>query len=212
MTVVRLRGALLIALLAPLALPTAWAGEREDVKALYEAGESYRRSGQRVSALLTFLRYLAVDHESERAKAAAQKARALITQGVSDEGDGKVTISISPGSLEEELGPLSLALSISVAAWRQDDNHGKPQAQLLAETLATLFAVADESDAAQTPNCVPCAEHLPFFVALARQDLTEPFAYVALSSLQLPGSAAWLASHAPRVEALERWLAARASS
>ena len=192
---------------APVAAPAPARVDDTRAAELFAAAERQARSGERMPALLVFLRGLAIDAESPRARGAAEAARRLLTQGVSEEDDGGVTISITPGGLDDGLAPLDLALSLSVAAWRQDDNRGKPEAVLVAETLATVLAVAEESGADRRAGCDVCARELPFFVALARAGHADAFGYVAFSSLRLPGSQSWLGQNTARVEALQRWLA-----
>lgn len=171
----------------------------------------YEDGGQRVPALLAYLRYLSLDSGSQRSKAAAEAVRALLKQGVSTEGSGNVKISISPPDKGSALSTLDLTLSLLAASSQLDKNKGKAEIQLTAETLDGVFAVADESNVGQK-DCFACQHYLPFFIDLKRQNLVEPFTYVALATLDLPGTQDWLndKAHAARMEALGKWSAAKA--
>jgi hypothetical protein len=81
--------------------------------------------------------------------------------------------------------------------------------QLIAESLDTVFSIADESHMRGQDGCFPCRRYLPFFLDLKDKSLLEPFLYVATSSLRLPGSSEWLAEHAARVSDLKKWLASK---
>jgi tetratricopeptide (TPR) repeat protein len=173
----------------------------------------YEDAGQRVPALLAYLRYLSLDSGSERAKAAAEAVRALLKQGVSAEGSGKVTITIPKQAAGSDLSVMDLTLSLAAAANQLPENKGKPEIQLLADQLDTVLAIADESKFEDQKDCFACRHYLPFFLDLKKQNLVEPFTYVALSSLSLPGTADWLDSKAnsAKMEALGRWSASTAS-
>lgn len=173
----------------------------------------YEDGGQRVPALLAYLRYLSLDSGSQRAKAAAEAVRALLKQGVSTEGSGNVTISISNPGTGSALSTLDLTLSLLAASSQLDTNKGKTEIQLTAETFDSLFAVAGESKVDQK-DCFACRHYLPFFIDLEKQNLVEPFTYVALASLALPGTAGWLddKANAAKMQALGKWSASKAAA
>jgi tetratricopeptide (TPR) repeat protein len=172
----------------------------------------YEDGGQRVPALFTYLRYLSLDSGSQRAKAAAESVRSLLKQGVSTEGSGNVTISISNPDKDSGLSALDLTLSLLAASSHLDKNKGKPEIQLTVETLDSLFAVAGEAKIDQK-DCFVCRHYLPFFLDLRKQSLVEPFTYVALASLDLPGTSSWLddKANAAKMQALGKWSASKAA-
>jgi tetratricopeptide (TPR) repeat protein len=172
---------------------------------------NYEDAGLRIPALLAYLRYLSLDATSERARASAEAVRELLNQNVKAEGAGKVTITV-PKMDEGEPSALSMmdfTLSLAAAANHVDENKGKPEIELIAGQLDTVFAVAGESKGREMKDCFACQHYLPFFLDLKKQGLLEPLTYVALSSLKLPGTAEWIKANGAKVEALEKWLASK---
>jgi tetratricopeptide (TPR) repeat protein len=175
--------------------------------------KTYENAGLRVPALLAYLRYLSLDFSSDRTKAAAAAVHALLKQGVTTEGSGNVTITVSKqdeSSGGSDLSVLDLTLSMAAAAGHLDENKGKTEIQLIADQLDTTFAVAGESKAQDQTGCFPCRHYLPFFLELKERNLLTPFTYFALGSLGLPGTADWLKANRPQVEALGKWMASKA--
>lgn len=173
---------------------------------------TYEGSGLRVPALLAYLRYLSLDSQSGRARAAAEAVQALLTQGVKVEGSGNMTITVPTTGEGSDLSVMDLTLSLLAGAARLDKNKGKTEIQLAAGMLDGVFAVADEAKFKNEKDCFACRQYLPFFLDLKKQNLVEPFTYVALQSLDLPGTADWLKANSAKVEALEKWAAAKAAA
>src|SRR4051812_49526786 len=99
------------------------------------------------------------------------------------------------------------ALSMTAGTRDLDKNEGKSEVQLTAESLETIFSISEEMGLSGKDGCFPCRQYLPFFIGLKNQSLLEPFTYVALSRLKLPGSSEWHAAHAAKVSKLKKSLA-----
>jgi hypothetical protein len=183
-----------------------------DPAANFALGQSYAAGGLRTPAILAYLRSLSVDSESARATTAAQAVRALLTQGVTEGKDGGIQVAISEPSEENPMSTIDLALSLTAATRHLDESKGKKEIQLIAESLDTVFSIAEESGLRGQDGCFPCRQYLPFFLDLKNKSLLEPFTYVALSSLRLPGSSEWLATHTVKVNDLKKWLASKPAS
>lgn len=175
-------------------------------------GKSYAAAGLRTAAILAYLRSLSLDSESARAVTAAQAVRAMLTQGVSQGKDGGIQIKISEPSEDNPLSMMDLSLSLTGATRHLDESKGKTEIQLIAESLDTVFAIADESHLRGQDGCFPCRQYLPFVLDLKDKSLLEPFVYVAMSSLHLPGSSEWLAAHTAKVSELKKSLGSKPAS
>jgi hypothetical protein len=175
-------------------------------------GKSYAAAGLRAAAILAYLRSLSLDSESAQAVTAAQAVRGMLTQGVSEGKDGGIQIAISEPSEENPLSMIDLSLSLTAATRHLDESKGKTEIQLIAESLNTVFSIAAESGLKSQAGCFPCRQYLPFFLDLKDKSLLEPFLYVAMSSLHLPGSSEWLAAHTAKVDDLKKWLASKPAS
>jgi len=158
-------------------------------------------------ALLAYLRFLSLDSESERALTAAQAVQALLMQGVTRGKNGGTQITISEPAEEDPLSIIGLALSMTAGTRDLDKNKGKSEVQLTAESLETIFSISEEMGLSGKDDCFPCRQYLPFFIGLKNQSLLEPFTYVALSRLKLPGTSDWLAEHTAKVAELKKSLA-----
>ncbi|HSS75291.1 MAG TPA: hypothetical protein VLV54_00970 [Thermoanaerobaculia bacterium] len=194
------------------ALERAVAQQPGDPSESFALGQSYATAGLRTPAVLAYLRYLSLDSESARAVAAAQAVRAILTQGVSAGKDGGIQVTISEPSEENPLSMIDLALSLTAATRHLDKSKGKTEIQLIAESLDTVFSIAEERGLRGQEGCFPCRQYLPFFLDLKDKSLLEPFLYVATSSLHLPGSSDWLAANAVKVNDLKKWLASKPAS
>jgi tetratricopeptide (TPR) repeat protein len=172
---------------------------------------NYEEAGQRIPALLAYLRYLSLDSTSERARAAAEAVHALLNQNVKAEGSGNVTIMVPKmdKGAQSGLSVMDLTLSLAAAANHLEENKGKPEIQLIAGQIDTVFAIVGEAKGQEVKECFACRHYLPFFLDLRKQELVDPFTYVALGSLDLPGTAEWIKANGDKVEALEKWLASR---
>lgn len=179
-------------------------------------GQLYQQDGRRVDAVLAYLRFLSLDHESARARGAAEAVRGLLLQGVSVDDGGNVTISVDPSRDGDALSTLDLALSLAAASQDIEEEEPKPEAIRLAATLsamvqmATTVQMASEMRPGNAAACFSCRQYLPFFVEMREAGHLEAFGYLALSPLELEGAADWLSANGAKVEALNRWLAAKA--
>jgi len=98
------------------------------------------------------------------------------------------------------------ALSMTAGTRDLDKNKGKSEVQLTAESLETIFSISEEMDLNGKEGCFSCRQYLAFFIGLKNESLLEPFTYVALSRLKLPGSSEWLTTHAAKVAELKKSL------
>jgi hypothetical protein len=194
------------------ALERAVTQQPGDPGAHFALGKSYAAAGLRTPAVLAYLRSLSLDSESAQAVTAAQAVRAILTQGVTEGKDGGIQIAISEPSEENPLSMIDLALSLTAATRHLDKSKGKTEIQLIAESLDTVFSIAEERGLKGQAGCFPCRQYLPFFLDLKDKSLLEPFLYVATSSLRLPGSSEWLAAHAAKVSDLKKSLASKPAS
>jgi hypothetical protein len=191
------------------ALERAVAQQPGDPVANFALGQSYAAVGMRIPALLAYLRTLSLDSESERAVTVAKAVLAMLAQGVSKGKDGGIKITISEPAEDDPLSAIDLALSLSAGTRDIDKNKEKTEIQFTAESLDTIFSISEELHLREQDECFPCRQYLPFFLDLKNKSLLEPFTYVALSSLRLPGSSEWLAANAGKVNELKKWLASK---
>src|SRR5262249_5274727 len=147
-------------------LERAVAQQPGDPAASFALGQSYAAAGLRTPAVLAYLRSLSLDSESARAATAAQAVQALLTQGVANGKDGGIQVTISEPSEENPLSMVDLALSLTAATRHLDKSKGKTEIQLIAESLDTVFSIAEERGLSGQEGCFPCRQYLPFFLAL----------------------------------------------
>jgi hypothetical protein len=147
-------------------LERAVAQQPGDPAASFALGQSYAAGGLRTPAVLAYLRSLSLDSESARAATAAQAVRALLTQGVTKGKNGGIQVTISEPSEENPLSMIDLALSLTAATRHLDESKGKTEIQLIAESLDTVFSIAEERGLSGQEGCFPCRQYLPFFLDL----------------------------------------------
>lgn len=170
-------------------------------------GDLYQAEGKRVAAVLAYLRFLTLELETARAKAAAEATRGLLLAGVTDEGGGKITLLLSPPKKGDALAALDFMMGLAAASQHTEDQEKKSEAERLVHVVAQALAMVGES-MTHKDNCFPCRVQLPALLELKQAEQLEAFAHLAFAPLKIPGSAEWLAANGTKVEAAKLWLAA----
>jgi tetratricopeptide (TPR) repeat protein len=178
----------------------------------FRLAQAYEDSGMRIPALLGNLYYLSLDSRSEWAKGAAEAVLQELKQGARKDKSGNTTILIPKPEAGSDLSVLDLVLSMSAVAGGLEENKGKTEIQLVVYQLDLLFEAAGDPKTQGQKDCFACQEYLPFFTDLKKQSLVEPFTYVALASLALPGTAGWLKANDAKIEALRKWAASKTAA
>ena len=163
----------------------------------------------RAAAILEYLRFLALEPATPRAKIAATNLLALLNLGVEDKGVGKdgkkgINVAIDPNSRTEEgdFHGWEMGISIMSAGRFTTEDKDKKATEFdnvrgqLGGTLTMLIELKD------SPAGYSGKQNIPFFVAIDQHKLLDTFAGAALQSLGLKGSDAWMKENAKGLQEL----------
>jgi tetratricopeptide (TPR) repeat protein len=164
----------------------------------YGLARVFEAQNFRVPALLEYLRFLSIEPSGERAKFAAQRVLALMNLGVEKKSSKQINITIDSNARKEEgdFGPMEMMLGLLGASSDASADH-----------IASFIAMLAETDADRRGQEYVWHSVVPFFDEMHRLELTAPFAYVALSSLELKGAKKWMDANRPAVERYNQWRA-----
>jgi tetratricopeptide (TPR) repeat protein len=166
------------------------------------AGQNFR-----AAAVASYLRFLSIEPQGERAKAAAQALLQLLGLGVERKDVKNITVTIDPDSPkgEGDYSPLEMGMAMASAARFTDDGEKQTEFERTRSEVASVTSMLVEM--AEGDNFTAMV-NVPFFRVLYDKKLIDAFAAVAILSLNLPGRAEWLKGHEGDVQA---YLAARAA-
>jgi tetratricopeptide (TPR) repeat protein len=167
----------------------------------------------RAAAILEYLRFLALEPATPRAKIAATNLLTLLNLGVKDKGVGKdgkkvIDVAVDTNSRTEEgdFHGWEMGISIASAGRFTTEDKDKNATELdiargqLGSTLSMLLEMKD------APASYSGRQNVPFFAALEQHKLLDTFAGAALQSLGLKGSDAWMKENAKGLQDLTAFM------
>ena len=159
----------------------------------YVLAQIFEKENFRAAAILSYLRFLALEPSSARSKDAAARALGLMSLGVTREGPKNVTVNVDAEARREE-GDFSvwhMMLGLSAAARTLPEKRRKSEFELtheqLASSLRMLIEARDDLGASYSAR-----QNVAFFADLEENQVLDGYAAVALSSLNLKGGDRWL--------------------
>lgn len=162
----------------------------------------------KVPALLCALRYLTLDPSSKRAANALEVATQVLQGGVSSgKNPNEINITVNPDIKTDEgdFGAAELIIGLAKAAGSTEKNKNKSEAELLVDQIETIVSVLSELDSKKNKSSFFYKYYVPYFVAMKKQDLIEPFVYYIFQKSGIPGITEWLEVHDDRVQAFKTW-------
>ncbi len=170
---------------------------------VYEAG------GYRVPALLAALRFLSLEPASERSEVGARLAREALDRGVTRDPETKaVKVTIDTGAPKDEGDFSALAMQLAIVSGGRFAGDGAKRSEIeqLAGQVGALLSLLDRAPASARSLSFAEATYIPFLVSIRRANLAVPFAYLAFSSLGLPGTVEWTDHHPQEAKRLLEFL------
>lgn len=183
---------------------TAIAGRPNHASAHFLLAKAYAVAGYDIPALITALRFLAMEPVGDRAKEMATLARSLLAVGVKRDSETHVSVTVDAHapvdegdfSTEAMMLPLLAALRYTVE-WEK-----RPESEQLAEEIRQLLGLLAEDRSKPEPTSFVKARFVPFLAAIDQAGLAVPFAYSALQTLDLAGGKEWVAAHQAEMDKL----------
>lgn len=173
----------------------------------YALGKVFETENFRAAALLSYLRFLALEPSSPRSKEAATSVLALLNLGVERTDKKNITITVDPDSPkgEGDFSGWEMMLALSSAVRTLPENRRKSEFDLTREQLTTALRMLLETREDLGSN-YSASRNVPFFVALEEKKLLDAYAGVAISSLGLKGGDRWLKKNDAAVRAFAEFM------
>lgn len=163
--------------------------------------------GNRAPALLTLLRFLMLDHASQRAEGAAKTVVTLLGGGVEKKGsDVSISLSVDTPRDEGDFSGLEIGISMAAASMTAEEPEAKSPAQRVVEALESVVKMADEMADKKLRKTAVWKLAASRVVGLQQHGSWQPFGYRVAALAGLEGGAEWVAAHPQEVAALEAFL------
>ncbi len=183
------------------------AAEPEHASGHYALAKVFEAQNFRVPAFLEYLRFLAIEPSGARAKQSAQRAVALMNLGVERKGHKEVTITVDVHSRKEEgdFGAVEIfAAMVAATGGLPDDKKADPAARL-SDQIGGMLGLITETATENRGQEYVWQNVVPFFDAMSKRELVTPFAYVAFSTLELPGAKKWMEANRDAIDRYNDW-------
>lgn len=159
----------------------------------YALGQIFERENFRAAAILSYLRYLALEPQSPRSKDASTRLVALLNLGIEQKDKKNLTITVDPDApkAEGDFGSWEMMLALSAGVRMLPENRRKSEFDLTREQLLTALQMLVEARGDLGPS-YSRRVNVPFFVELSDEKLLDTFSGIALLPLGLKGGDRWL--------------------
>ena len=181
------------------------ATEPEHASGHYALAKVFDVQKFRVPAFLECLRFLAIEPDGARAKEIAQRAIMLMNLGVEKKGRKNINISIDPSPRTEEGDFSALEITLALLSAVDATAEKKDAAAKLSDQVGGVLGIISELPAENRGEQYVWQNLVPFFDAIIKREVVEPFTYVAFASLDLPGARKWMDKNRAAVDRYNEW-------
>ncbi|MGH9941140.1 MAG: tetratricopeptide repeat protein [Pyrinomonadaceae bacterium] len=164
----------------------------------------FQRGNYKTPALLAALRFLVLEPQTERSRAALQIARQILQGGVTPgKNENEIDIFLDPSAKTDEgdFSSLELFYGLAKAAsmTKESKEKDKTEAQLLVDQFDSIFAVMSEMELKKVQGKFAGKYYVPYFIELKRRKFVEPFVYHTFRRSGVRGVTEWLQDHDARI-------------
>jgi thioredoxin-like negative regulator of GroEL len=177
------------------------------VNGRYALAMAFQSDNFRIPAALEYLHVLAFDPVSPVGKQAAQNVKALLDAGVERKDEKNIHVTVDPNERTEEgdYKTLAMGLALASAARFTEKNETKSEFEQVQEQVVSVIRMFLEMTPV-TQKDYTAAAHRPFFEAMEKAGLLEPFVANALASLHLAGASDWSAKNQAELQKYFDWI------
>jgi tetratricopeptide (TPR) repeat protein len=179
----------------------------------YSLAMTFETQNFRVPALMELLHYLALDPSSPRAAEAATHARALLDLGVEQKDEKNITLTVDPKARTEEgdYNTFSVELALASGVRFTEEKEKRSEFERVQGQLITVLQMLLEMPS-ENQRDYTWRVNRPFFQAMEKAKVTEPFAAAALSTLRLEGTKEWLEKNSDAIRNFVTWMKPQAAA
>ena len=162
----------------------------------------------RIAAILASCRYLILDNQSTRAKANWSSLTELMSQGVSKKEDQSISITFTADQLNKENTPnnfsnTDLILSMAAALDHDPKFKNKTDCEKFISKFTTICHSLEETR--KTGNGYFWDYLAPYFIAMEKEKLIEPFAYYIYYPSKSEDVISYYQKNSKQIEKLIQW-------
>ncbi|MBN1637848.1 MAG: tetratricopeptide repeat protein [Ignavibacteriales bacterium] len=159
-------------------------------------------TNKRISSILSIYYFLILEPDSRRTSQAWNLLQSLIEQGISQENDNRITISINPDT-DYELSFAEIMLSMLSVSRTLDDNSSKTDEEWFIYFTDTFFKMLSESKEDVTGFWREF--YLDFFSDMVATDNVEAFCYIISKSTKSDSVYYWLSENSEKINKFWQW-------
>lgn len=161
--------------------------------------------GKRVQSLLSLYYALMLEPESKRSKINYASLRKQLGQGVEQKDAKTINVNISlPSKGSDEFGPAELMVSMLAATSLSEENKGKNEMELFAETTNSFFSVLGELK--KNNKNLWWDLYVTKFYDLVQSGNCEAFSYYISQSQNSALVNEWIANNNDKMQQLTDWM------
>ena len=167
-------------------------------------GQVFEGQGFNVPATFSYLHFLAIEPASKRSGLAAEHLSKLLDNGFQKTKEG-ANLTFDPNARKEEgdYGAMQLMMVLSRAA---ATDKKLTEFELMRGQIAKVIAMLLEMSDTDQHDDFTARVQVPFFASMKKANVTDAFAGIAISPLNLPGTEKWVKTHGKEISAYYDWL------
>lgn len=167
----------------------------------------------RIASLLAFLRYLALDPTSVRAKSNLEIVREMLQQNVEKTGKKSISITVDGKMLADttedgtpnpnNFSSVDLVLTLQCALDLDKSNKKKTEVELF---IGKLKSVCESLKEGQEKNSgFYWNYYAPYFIEMHEKEMIETFAYIVYFSSSEKYVSKWIEEHKENIKSFYKW-------
>jgi tetratricopeptide (TPR) repeat protein len=166
-------------------------------------GQVFEAQGFKVPAMFSFLHFLALEPASKRSAVAADHLSKLLSSGYKKTNAGaNITFDMNARKDEGDYTGLQLVIAMSAVPTSKKKQTELEAAQAQVATVIGMFV----ESAGKDHDDFTSRAQKPFFASMTNAKVTDTFAGIALSTLNLGGTKEWAKAHDKEISAYFDWI------
>ena len=170
-------------------------------------------NGHKIPAILSFCRFLIIEPQSQRAKENLNSLKELMSSNVKKTGENSVSVSIDPKlfsektktdkPIENDFSTTELITTMYTAQDYDEKNINKTEVEKFLRKFETICSSLSEMKKKNSGFYWDVI--VPFFLEMKKNNLIEPFAYIAFASSESKDVKEWLDKNQKQLDAFYEW-------
>lgn len=172
-------------------------------------GQIFDNTGYKTPAIIAYLRFLALEPKTERAKTVLQMMRQTLSGGATPgQKPNEINIFVNMNAKKDEgdFGGVDMFLGLNAALAISEKNKGKSEAEILVDQLKSFVGILTEQDIkGDDKSKFVWKYYVPYFAEIDKRDYVEIFIYYIIQQSKLDGVEQWLTKNDARLNEFLAW-------